>query len=138
MPTDEINVRFDSGKLNLDELTAMFKILPVDLTFVDATDHVKWFSNSPNRVFPRTKAVIGRAVVNCHPPKSVDKVLEILKEFHEGTSDENEFWINLHGEKFVYIRYYALRDEENNYLGCLEVSQDVSHIRELEGEKKLL
>lgn len=138
MPTDEINVRFDSGKLNLDELTAMFKILPVDLTFVDATDHVKWFSNSPNRVFPRTKAVIGRAVVNCHPPKSVDKVLEILKEFHEGTSDENEFWINLHGEKFVYIRYYALRDEDDNYLGCLEVSQDVSHIRELEGEKKLL
>lgn len=138
LPTDEINVRFDTGKLNLDELTAIFKILPVDLTFVDATDHVKWFSNSPNRVFPRTKAVIGRAVVNCHPPKSVDKVLEILKEFHEGTSDSNEFWINLHGETFVYIRYYALRDDDGNYLGCLEVSQNVSHIRELDGEKRLL
>lgn len=138
MPTDEVNVRFDTGRLNLDELTAMFKILPVDLTFVDATDHVKWFSNSPNRVFPRTKAVIGRAVVNCHPPKSVDKVLEILKEFHEGTSDQNEFWINLHGKTFVYIRYYALRDDDGNYLGCLEVSQNVTHIRELDGEKRLL
>lgn len=138
LPTDEINVRFDTGKLSLDEMTAMFKILPVDLTFVDATDHVKWFSNSPNRVFPRTKAVIGRAVVNCHPPKSVDKVLEILQEFHDGTSDQNEFWINLHGEKFVYIRYYALRDDDGEYLGCLEVSQDVSHIRDLDGEKRLL
>ncbi|WP_125709308.1 DUF438 domain-containing protein [Companilactobacillus zhongbaensis] len=138
MPTDEINVRFDSGRLNLDELTAIFKVLPVDLTFVDATDHVKWFSNSPDRVFPRTKAVIGRAVVNCHPPKSVDKVLEILKEFHDGTSDSNEFWINLHGEKYVYIRYYALRDDDGEYLGCLEVTQDVQHIRDLEGEKRLL
>jgi len=138
LPTDEINVRFDSGKLNLAELTAIFKVLPVDLTFVDATNHVKWFSNSPDRVFPRTKAVVGRAVVNCHPPKSVDKVLEILKEFHEGKSNQNEFWINLHGEKFVYIRYYALRDEDNNYLGCLEVTQDVDHIRELDGENRLL
>lgn len=138
LPSDEINVRFETGRLNLDELTALFNILPVDLTFVDATDHVKWFSNSPNRVFPRTKVVIGRAVANCHPPKSVDKVLEILKEFHEGTSDSNEFWINLHGKTFVYIRYYALRDEDGHYLGCLEVSQDVTHIRALDGEKRLL
>ncbi|WP_119325426.1 DUF438 domain-containing protein [Companilactobacillus musae] len=135
---DSINVKFDSGTLNLAELTALFKVLPVDLTLVDATDHVKWFSNSPDRVFPRTKAVIGRAVVNCHPPKSVDKVKKILADFHAGTSQKNEFWINLHGKIFVYIRYYALHDEDGNYLGCLEVTQNVTHIRGLKGEKKLL
>lgn len=134
---ESINVKFDSGSMNLQELTALFKILPVDLTFVDATDHVKWFSNSADRVFPRTKAVIGRAVVNCHPPKSVDKVEKILQDFHEGKSDKNEFWLNLHGKIFVYIRYYALRDETGTYLGCLEVTQDVTHIRNLTGEKKL-
>ena len=134
---DSINVKFDSGTLNLKELTALFKILPVDLTFVDATDHVRWFSNSDHRVFPRTKAVIGRAVVNCHPPKSVDKVEKILEDFHDGKSNQNEFWINLHDKIFVYIRYYALRDEDDNYLGCLEVTQDVTHIRSLNGEKKL-
>ncbi|AKP67843.1 DUF438 domain-containing protein [Companilactobacillus ginsenosidimutans] len=138
MPSDEVNISFNTGKLNLDELTAIFEIMPVDMTFVDANDRVKWFSNSPERVFPRTKAVIGRAVINCHPPKSVDKVMAILKDFHEGKSDQNEFWINLHGETFVYIRYYALRDDDGEYLGCLEVSQDVTHIRSLEGEKRLL
>lgn len=135
---DSASIKFDSGTMNLKELTALFKILPVDLTFVDATDHVKWFSNSADRVFPRTKAVIGRAVVNCHPPKSVDKVEKILADFHAGKSDKNEFWLNLHGKIFVYIRYYALRDDDGNYLGCLEVTQDVTHIRNLTGEKTLL
>lgn len=134
---DNVKVKFESGTLDLKELTALFKVLPVDLTFVDNTDHVRWFSNSPNRVFPRAKSVIGRAVVNCHPPKSVDKVEKILEDFHSGKADQNEFWLNLHGKAFIYIRYYALRDESGNYLGCLEVTQDVTHIRNLTGEKKL-
>lgn len=126
-----------SGSLNLKQLIAIFKTLPVDLTFVDHTDHVRWFSDNANRIFPRTNSVLGRAVVNCHPPKSVDKVQKILADFHDGTEDHAEFWINLHGQRFIHIEYYALHDQENNYLGCLEVSQDLNHVRSLTGERRL-
>ena len=126
-----------TGDLTISEIEGLLRVLPLDLTFVDANDIVQWFSDNGDRVFPRTRAVIGRAVVNCHPPKSMPKVQKILDQFRAGTLDHADFWINLHGEMFVYIRYFAIRDPEGNYLGCLEVTQDISEIHELEGEKRL-
>ncbi|MFD1671988.1 DUF438 domain-containing protein [Agrilactobacillus yilanensis] len=130
-------IHFPTGTLDLTELTQILSILPVDITFVDDQDIVRWFSDNGDRVFPRTTAVIGRAVVNCHPPKSMGKVQEILDDFRSHKRDDAEFWINLHGTQFTYIRYYAIRDKAENYLGCLEVTQDVTGIRALEGQKTL-
>lgn len=130
-------LELDTGNLQLQQLIAIFKVLPVDLTFVDNTDHVRWFSDNQHRIFPRTKSVLGRAVVNCHPPKSVDKVQKILQEFHSGESEHAEFWINLHDERFIHIEYFALHNQAGDYLGCLEVSQDATHLRSLTGEKRL-
>lgn len=129
-------IAFNNGHLDLGELTGIFRVLPVDLTFVDRNDQVAWFSDDGERVFPRTKAVIGRAVVNCHPPKSVDCVEKILTDFHAGKRKQAEFWINLHG-KAIYIRYFAVYDEDQQYAGCLEVTQDITHIRALTSEKRL-
>jgi len=98
---------------------------------------VLYYSDSPERIFPRSPAVIGRAVQNCHPSESVERVNMILDAFRNGSKDTAEFWITL-GGRFLHIRYFAVRDSRQNYRGCLEVSQDVTHIRELEGEKRLL
>ncbi|WP_125767864.1 DUF438 domain-containing protein [Lapidilactobacillus wuchangensis] len=129
-------VLFNNGSLDLNELTGIFSVLPVDLTFVDRHDQVAWFSDDGERVFPRTKAVIGRAVVNCHPPKSVDKVEKILSDFHQGLADHADFWIDFRGKR-VYIRYFAVHDLAGQYLGCLEVTQNITTIQQLTGEKRL-
>ncbi len=126
-----------TGNLDLRQLTAILGVLPLDVTFVDANDIVRWFSDNGDRVFPRTRTVIGRAVVNCHPPKSMGKVQTILDDFRSGAQDHADFWINLHGTKMVYIRYFAMRDPQNNYLGCLEVTQEITEIMNLKGEKRL-
>ncbi|EJN55474.1 DUF438 domain-containing protein [Loigolactobacillus coryniformis] len=126
-----------TGDLDLNQLTGLFSVLPVDVTFVDANDIVRWFSDNGERIFPRTRAVIGRAVVNCHPPKSMDKVQKILDDFRSGAQDHADFWIDLHGTKKVYIRYFAVHDTKETYLGCLEVSQDITEIQKLDGEKRL-
>jgi hypothetical protein len=130
-------VRFGSGTLSLQEIEALFNTLPLDVTFVDANDRVRFFNDIPDRVFPRAKAVIGRQVQRCHPQKSVGVVTHILEEFRAGKRDAAEFWLELHG-KFIHIRYFALRDRQRAYLGCLEVMQDVTAIRALRGEKRLL
>jgi len=130
-------VRFESGAIRREILERVLNTLPVDITFVDETDHVRYFSQSPERIFVRSKSVIGREVRNCHPQKSVDKVEEILNEFRAGTRDNADFWINL-GGKFILIRYFAVRDDDGKYLGCLEVSQDLTEIKKIEGEKRLL
>lgn len=130
-------IDFPTGSLRLDELIAIFSSLPVDLTFVDKDDRVRFYSESGSRVFPRTNSVIGREVVNCHPPKSMHIVQQILDDFHAGTRKEANFWFDMRGKK-IYIRYFALHDEENNYLGCLEVTQDITDIQELTGQKRLL
>ena len=135
---DTAAIDLGSGSLTLTQLLAVFKTLPVDLTFVDETDHVRWFSDSPNRIFPRTKSVLGRAVVNCHPPKSVAQVEKILSDFHSGRQDQAEFWFKLHQENFIHIQYFALRADDGKYLGCLECSQDLTRLRALDGEKRLL
>lgn len=111
--------------------------LPVDLSFVDADGYVRYYSETEERLFPRTPGAIGRHVTNCHPPKSVHMVEEILRAFAAGERDVAEFWIEMQG-KFIHIRYFAVRNPAKAYLGCLEVSQDVTGIRALEGQRRLL
>ena len=130
-------ISLPTGEINLQELAGIFNTLPVDITFIDKDDAVKFFSEGPQRIFLRTKSILGRKVQNCHPPKSVHAVEEILKSFKEGRKNSADFWIHFQG-KYVFIRYFALRDRQGNYLGTLEVSQDITGIQKLEGEKRLL
>lgn len=132
---ENMTVKMEIGSLSLKEIPAIFNVLPIDLTFVDKDDRVKWFSNT-DRVFPRTRSVIGRPVIRCHPPKSINKVLSILKEFHDGISDSEEFWVNVHGHT-IYLCFYAVRDNEDNYLGCLETVQDITKFKAIDGEQTL-
>lgn len=127
----------DTGLLTLEQVNLMLTHLPVDLSFVDEHDTVRYYSEGPERVFPRSPGVIGREVHNCHPPKSLDMVNRILESFRAGTKDVAEFWLEMEG-KFIHVRYYALRSVNGEYKGCLEVSQDVTAIRALEGQKRLL
>ena len=133
---EDNEISLPTGKLRLKELMSILNTLPVDITFVDNEDKVRYFSDSKERIFLRTKSVIGIKVQNCHPPQSLEAVEEILKSLKEGKKDTVDFWINQEG-KFVYIRYFAVRDEGGSYLGTLEVSQDLTEIKKLEGEKKL-
>ena len=130
-------ISFPTGELQLKELMGIFNTLPVDITFIDKEDTVRFFSEGPHRIFLRTKSIIGRKVQNCHPPKSVHVVESILKSFKEGKRDAVDFWIHYQG-RFVYIRYFAIRGKNGNYLGTLEVTQDVTEIKGLSGEKRLL
>ncbi len=132
-----LKVKFATGSLLPEQVELIFNHLPLDITFVDETDTVCYFSTPPKRTFTRTNAVIGRTVQNCHPPESVWMVEKILKAFKNGTQDVASFWIPFK-DQFVYIQYYAIRDTQGNYHGTLEVTQDVKDIRELEGERRLL
>ncbi len=137
-PTAHENlIKMPSGELNPKQLMLMLNTLPVDITFVDHDDVVRFFSENKERVFVRTRAIVGRKVENCHPPQSVDKVEAILKAFKEGTRDSAEFWLNLKG-KMIYIIFFAVRDENGSYLGTMEVAQDITALRKLEGERRLL
>jgi DUF438 domain-containing protein len=128
---------FPTGALSLDQLRGIFAALPVDLTFVDADDRVRFFTEGRDRVFARPKAIIGRLVHHCHPPASVHVVDRIIKDFREGRQSVAEFWIDLRG-RFVRIRYFAVRDDGGAYLGTLEVTEDLTRARALEGERRLL
>jgi len=130
-------IELDTGALTPKQVNLLLKTLPVDISFVDDNDTVLYYSATADRIFPRSAAIIGRKVQNCHPPASVHIVNRILEAFKSGRSDVAEFWIELRG-KFILIRYYAVRDENLMYKGCLEVSQDVTAIRGLKGEKRLL
>jgi DUF438 domain-containing protein len=129
-------VQLPTGKFNLQELLAIFNTLPVELTFVDNLDKVRFFSHGKNPIFKRNRAVIGRDVRLCHPPKSVHLVEQILSDFRSGKQERAVFWLEMKG-LFVYIEYYALRDENGKYLGTLEVVQDITSLRKTEGEKRL-
>ncbi len=126
-----------TGALSLEQLKAVFATLPVDVTFVDAEDRVRFFSEGTRRVFARPKAILGRLVQHCHPPGSVHVVERILSDFRSGRQGVAEFWIDFKG-RFAHIRYFALRDEAGGYLGTLEVTQDLTHERSLAGERRLL
>ena len=133
----EGRIIFETGAVTVEELEALLNSLPVDITFVDKDDTVRYFSQSRERVFPRAKAVIGRKVQQCHPQKSIHIVNQILDDFRSGRQDVAEFWINLKGH-LVYIRYFAVRSLGGEYLGCLEVTQDITDVKRIEGEKRLL
>ena len=130
-------VRLPSGSMTPGELTAILNTIPFDLTFVDAEDTVRYFTQGRERIFDRNRAILGRKVQLCHPPSSVHIVERILSDFKAGREDQASFWIELKG-KFIMIQYFALRDEPGNYLGTLEVSQDLTSRRALTGERRLL
>lgn len=130
-------LNMDVGVLTLEQVNLLMTNLPVELSYVDENDTVRYYSNQPHKIFARTPDAIGRKVQNCHPPKSVHIVNKILSDFRTGRRDVAEFWIPF-GEKFVHIRYFAIRDKDGKYRGSLEVVQDVSGIRSLEGERRLL
>jgi uncharacterized protein len=130
-------IMLPSGNVTLEQLGAMFATLPFDLTFVDADDRVAFFTEGAERIFPRSRAIIGRKVQNCHPPRSVEIVDQILNDFRSGHRNVAEFWIDFHG-KFVHIRYFAVRDPQGTYLGTLELTQDIAPLKRLEGERRLL
>lgn len=130
-------IRFETGLLSLHQLETVLNHLPVDLTFIDENDVVRYFSHGKERIFARTKAVIGRTVQNCHPPQSVHVVEKLLEDFKAGLKDAEDFWINIK-DKFIYIRYFAVRDETGRYMGTLEFTQNIAPIRALEGQKRIL
>ena len=133
---DEV-LNVSQGLLTLKQINLIFKHLPVDLSFVDENELVKFYSDTKHRVFPRSAGVIGRAVQNCHPRESVHTVEEIIRAFRSGEQDEAEFWLEM-GGKFIYIIYNAVRDEEGNFKGVLEMMQDATHIRSLTGTQRLI
>lgn len=130
-------MKFDAGSLSQVELNSILNTLPLDMTFVDKDGHVKYFTQGKERIFNRPITIIGRHVSLCHPPKSVHVVEEIIESFKNGSKDHEDFYIQLK-EMFVYIRYFAVRDKDNQYLGTLEITQDIKPIRALEGEKRLI
>jgi DUF438 domain-containing protein len=131
------SVTLSTGVLKKNELEALLNTLPFDITFVDKDGLVKYFSQSAERIFARTTTVLGRHVTNCHPPTSVHVVTQIVEDLESGKKDHEDFWIRM-GDKYVFIRYFAVRDNDNNFLGVLEVTQNIAPIQEITGEKRLM
>ncbi len=123
--------------LSKEQLAGILEALPVEVSFVDENYLVRFWNKHETRIFKRPISVVGKSVQNCHPKHSVDKVNQILSDFKSGKRDSAEFWIELKGRK-VYIRYFAVRDKTGRYLGTLEVTQDITEIKKIEGEKRLL
>jgi len=128
---------YDEGYMTPEQVNLLLKFMPLDITYVDENDKVIFYNRGDDRVFPRSKGIIGREVKFCHPPKSVDMVIRIVDEFRAGTKDVAEFWFNFKG-RVIYIRYFAIRDENKKYRGVIEMSQDITDIQKLEGQKRLL
>jgi len=136
-PGGEGMVAFETGTLSNEQIETLLNTLPVELTFVDKDDTVRYFSQPNDKIFLRTKAVLGTKVQQCHPQKSVHLVNQIVEDFKSGKRDLAEFWLALKG-KLIYIRYFAVRNKKGEYVGCLEVTQDITDIKKIEGEKRLL
>jgi hypothetical protein len=130
-------IQLPSGSFDVTELTAILNTIPFDMTFVDKDDKVRYFTQGRERIFARSRAILGRNVRQCHPPSSVHVIESILDDFKSGKEDHTAFWISLK-DKFIHIEYFALRGEKGEYLGTLEVSQDLTEKRKLEGEQRLL
>jgi len=135
--TEESVVKFDAGELTHAEINAILNTVPFDMTFIDKEGKVKYFTQGKERIFDRPITILGRHVNMCHPPQSVHIVEKIVNSFKDGSKDHEDFWIDFHNQ-FVHIRYYAVRDKNGEYLGTLEVTQDIKPIRDLQGEKRLL
>ena len=123
--------------LKPEVIESMLDAMPIEISFVDENDEVRYFNKNGDRIFPRPRSIVGKKVQQCHPQKSVHKVLQILEALKKGEKDVAEFWINLKGRQ-IYIRYFPVRDKDGKYLGTLEVSQDITDIKKIEGEKRLL
>jgi PAS domain S-box-containing protein len=123
--------------LNQEQLAGILETMPIEISFVDENDLVKFWNKHETRIFKRPASVIEKSVQNCHPKNSVDKVIQLLSDFKAGRRDSAEFWIDLKGRK-VYIRYFAVRNKAGKYLGTLEATQDITAIKKIEGEKRLL
>jgi PAS domain S-box-containing protein len=123
--------------LSREQLEGILEAIPVEISFVDENDLVKFWNKHETRIFKRPISVVGKSVQKCHPKQSLDKVNQILSDFKNGRQDSAKFWINL-GERKVYIRYFAVRDKAGKYLGTLEATQDITEIKKIEGEKRLL
>ncbi|HQV36296.1 MAG TPA: PAS domain-containing protein [Flavobacterium sp.] len=134
---DEKAAHYDEGYMTVEQVNLLFKTLPIDLTYVDENDKVIFYNRGEERVFPRSAGIIGREVRFCHPPKSVDTVLKILEAFRKGEQNEASFWINFK-ERLIYIRYFAVRNSEKEYKGVIEMSQDITDIKQINGERRLL
>jgi PAS domain S-box-containing protein len=130
-------LQFENGSLSKREVEVVLDSLPVDITFIDENDTVRYFNKAEKRIFLRTKAVIGRKVQLCHPEKSVHIVNRILESFKNGKKDVAEFWIQMNN-RLVHIRYFAIRNKNRKYLGTLEVTQDLTDIKKIEGQRRLL
>jgi DUF438 domain-containing protein len=130
-------INLNAGSLTLKEIDLLLRHLPLDISFVGVDEKVKYYSATDDRIFPRSPAVIGRSVINCHPSKSYDKVQKILAYFKEGKKDKAMFWIQMNG-RFFLIGYYAVKDDDGKFIGTLEVTQDMTEVRSLEGEQRLL
>lgn len=128
---------YDEGYMTVEQVNLLLRTMPLDITYVDENNKVIFYNRGEERVFPRSAGIIGREVKFCHPPKSVGTVLKILEEFRKGTKSESSFWINFK-ERLIYIRYFAVRDADKNYKGVIEMSQDITDIKNIEGEKRLL
>jgi len=122
--------------LSQEQLTGILEAIPIEISFVDENDLVKFWNKHETRIFKRPVSVIGKSVQNCHPKHSLDKVNQLLSDFKAGKRDSAEFWIDLRGRK-VYIRYFAVRNKAGRYLGTVEVTQDITEIKKIEGEKRL-
>jgi len=136
VPTDG-TIMMPTGHVTVEQLTSVLPTLPLDLTFIDADDRVAFFSQGQDRIFARSRAIIGRKVQHCHPPSSVDVVDRILADFRAGRQNVAEFWIDFQG-KYVHIRYFAVRNTEGKYLGTVELTQDIAPLRQLQGERRIL
>lgn len=134
---DEKAAHYDEGYMTVEQVNLLFKTLPIDLTYVDENDKVIFYNRGEERVFPRSAGIIGREVRFCHPPKSVDTVLKILEAFRKGKQNEASFWIN-YKDRLIYIRYFAVRNSEKEYKGVVEMSQDITDIKQINGERRLL
>jgi PAS domain S-box-containing protein len=130
-------LKFETGSLTKEQLDGVLNTLPVDITFVDTDDAVRYFNKPEKRIFMRPKAVLGRKVHMCHPQKSLHIVSKIVEFFKNGEKNVAEFWITLNN-RFVHIRFFAVRDPDGKYLGTMEVVQDLTDIKKLEGERRLL
>ena len=130
-------LQFDTGSLSKEEIEAILDTLPIDISFVDRNDAVKYFNKAEERIFVRSKSVIGRKVQMCHPQKSINVVNKIVETFKKGEKEAAEFWIQMNN-RLVHIRYFAVRDKNGDYLGTMEVTQDLTDLKKIKGERRLL
>jgi len=136
-PTPEVALHFETGSLTPEEIEAFLNSLPMEVTFVDAQDTVRYFNKAKGRIFPRTKAVISRKVQQCHPPKSIQIVNQVVDDLKNGRRKSADFWIDVN-ERKIHIRYFPVRNQKGEYLGCMEVTQDITDIQKIKGERRLL